>query len=332
MSFRFLSIGPEQTQKLKQKVDQKQIKLQDQNNSNRLLVLLLSSAENLASKMNPNLKREYISHDFGHSYESKSLNKILLQFIEQIEIFESSYIRYCKTHKCPYDFPYDSTKKNGLSKEEIINDLIKWKNIVRKEYKKYYQAVIDIFDNKRIPDFTEDIENIPDIDDFGREDRCNPKELRDVYPVLLEQMYSEKKKISNDYSNNKGLKIVINKRENNSNYEYEQKINEKLMKNKMNTMNPNVAKKSIKFKPIRKFDEDYINLPEIIKEKLKSICDIEESYYQMLNNWLNYYKNNSLYHTLYEFLDFHKFHKLDIEKIIDYICDEIYKELIFDNK
>ena len=332
MSYRFWSFGPEQTQKLKQKVDQKQIKLQDQNNSNRLLVLLLSSAENLASKMNPNLKREYISHDFGHSYESKSLNKILLQFIEQIEIFESSYIRYCKAHKCPYDFPYDSTKKNGLSKEEIINDLIKWKNIVRKEYKKYYQAVIDIFYNKRIPDFTEDIENIPDIDDFGKEDRCNPKELRDVYPVLLEQMYSEKKKISNDYSNNKGLKIVINKRENNSNYEYEQKINEKLMKNKMNTMNPNIAKKSIKFKPIKKFDEDYINLPEIIKKKLKSICDIEESYYQMLNNWLNYYKNNSLYHTLYEFLDFHKFHKLDIEKIIDYICDEIYKELIFDNK
>ena len=332
MSYRFWSFGPEQTQKLKQKVDQKQIKLQDQNNSNRLLVLLLSSAENLASKMNLNLKREYISHDFGHSYESKSLNKILLQFIEQIEIFESSYIRYCKTHKCQYDFPYDSTKKNGLSKEEIINDLNKWKNIVRKEYKKYYQAVIDIFYNKRIPDFTEDIENIPDIDDFGKEDRCNPKELRDVYPVLLEQMYSEKKKISNDYSNNKGLKIVINKRENNSNYEYEQKINEKLMKNKMNTMNPNVAKKSIKFKPIRKFDEDYINLPEIIIEKLKNICVVEESHYQTLNNWLNYYKNNSLYNILYDFLVLIKVNKLDIGKVIDYICDELYNELVFDNK
>ena len=56
MSYRFWQFGAEQTQKLKQKVDQMQIKLEDQNNSNRLLVLLLSSADNLASKMKPNLK------------------------------------------------------------------------------------------------------------------------------------------------------------------------------------------------------------------------------------------------------------------------------------
>ena len=56
MSYRFWQFGAEQTQKLKQKVDQMQIKLEDQNNSNRLLVLLLSSADNLASKMKPNLR------------------------------------------------------------------------------------------------------------------------------------------------------------------------------------------------------------------------------------------------------------------------------------
>ena len=83
--------------------------------------------------MNINLKREYYSHDFGHSYESKSINKLLLQFIEQIETFESSYRRYCKTHNCSYDFPYDPKEKTGLSKEEIISDLNKWKNCV--EYK-----------------------------------------------------------------------------------------------------------------------------------------------------------------------------------------------------
>lgn len=74
MSFYFWNFGNNQTQKLKQKVDQKKIQLQDQNNSNRLLMLLLSSGENLASKINPNLQREYISHDFGHSFESKSTN------------------------------------------------------------------------------------------------------------------------------------------------------------------------------------------------------------------------------------------------------------------
>ena len=39
---------------------------------------------------------------------------------------------------------------------------MKWMNLVDEKYKKYYNAIIDIFNNKRIPDFTEDIENIPD--------------------------------------------------------------------------------------------------------------------------------------------------------------------------
>lgn len=334
MNCRFWSYGNNQTQQLKQKqrIEQKQIKLQDQNNSNRLLMLLLASGESLASKMNFNLKREYFSHDFGHSYESKSVNKLLLQFIEQIETFESSYKRYCKIHNCSYDFPYDSKEKKGLSKEEIINDLNKWKKCVDTKYKKYYQAVIDIFNNKSIPDFTEDIENIPDIDDFGKEDKCNPKELREIYPVLLQQIYSEKKHISDEYSKNKDLKIIINKKENNSNYEYETKINERLMKNKINNINPINAKKSIKFKPIVKFNEDYINLPVFVIEKLKQVCIIDEDYYQTLNNWLSYYKDNSLYSLLYDFFHLLKFEEVDIIKIIDYICDEIYKELVFDNK
>jgi hypothetical protein len=59
--------------KQKQKKDNKQIQLQDQNNSNRLLMILLSSAENLAAKLNSEIQREYVSHDFGHSFEIKSI-------------------------------------------------------------------------------------------------------------------------------------------------------------------------------------------------------------------------------------------------------------------
>lgn len=328
MSYRFFH----QTQKLKQKVDEKQIQLQDQNNSNRLLMLLLSSGENLASKLNSNLKREYFSHDFGHSFESKSINKLLLQFIEQIETFESSYRRYCKTYKCSYDFPYDETGKNGLSKEEIIKDLNKWKDCVEDKYKKYYEAVIDIFNNKRIPDFTEDIENIPDLDDLGKENKCNPKELREIYPVLLEQINTEKIKIAKDYSNNKDLKIIINKRENNNNYEYETIINEKLMKNRMNYINPNQAKIAIKFKPIKKYKKNYINLPPFIIEKLKKVCKIDDIYYGTLNNWMHYYENESIYSILYDLFNLLKVQRTEIDLIINYICDEIYKELVFDPK
>lgn len=327
MRFNFLN----QTLKLKQRAEQKQIQLQDQNNSNRLLMLLLASGENLASKINPNLRREYASHDFGHSFESKSFNKLLLQFIEQIETFESSYRRYCKAYNCPYDFPYDKKNKKGLSKEEIINDLNKWKDFVKDPYKKYYEAILDIFNNKRIPDFTEDIENI-DLDDLGRENKCNPKELREVYPVLLEQINTEKKKIANDYSNNKDLKIVINKREDNNNYEYEAKINNKLMKNKMNYINPQQAKIAIKYKPVGKFDKNYINLSFFISERLKQVFDIDPIYYQTLNNWIYYYKTESIYNILNDFFDYLKVDKKDIDDLINYICDEIYKELVFDPK
>ena len=58
---------------------------------------------------------------------------------------------------------------------------------MKNKYRKYYEAVLDIFNNKRIPEFTEDIENIPNLDDLRKENKCsNPKELMEIYPVLLE--------------------------------------------------------------------------------------------------------------------------------------------------
>ena len=55
MSFSFWNnpaYGNEQKLKQIKKIDQRQIQLQDQNNSNRLLMFLLSSGESLASKLN----------------------------------------------------------------------------------------------------------------------------------------------------------------------------------------------------------------------------------------------------------------------------------------
>lgn len=128
------------------------------------------------------------------------------------------------------------------------------------------------------------------------------------------------------------MKIVITKREDNNNYEYENKINQRLMQNKINCIDPDRAKKIIKYKPIRKFEEDYFNLPTFLVQKLKEIFNIEENYYETLKNYLHNYKNNSLYHELYDFLKYIKCKYEDIEKIIDYIVDKIYEELVFDNK
>ena len=317
--------------KQKQKKDNKQIQLQDQNNSNRLLMILLSSAENLAAKLNSEIQREYVSHDFGHSFEIKSINKLLLQFIEQIEIFESSYKRYCKEYNS-YDFPYDEKKKQGLSYQEIISDLKYWKSCVGPKYKKYYQSIIDIFNNKIIPDFSEDINNISGIDDLGKEQKCNPKELREVYPILLEQAYSEKKKIAQNYSKNKNYKIIINKKEHNNNYEYESKINKRLQKNKMNILEPEKAKNDIKYKPIYKFNKTFSDFPLFVSNNLQNLYPINEYSYNVLNSWLTASNKDNLDTILTDFYNRLGVSLTEIRKIVNYICDEIYKEITFDNK
>ena len=317
--------------KQKQKIDNKQIQLQDQNNSNRLLMILLSSAENLAAKLNNDIQREYISHDFGHSFELKSINKLLLQFIEQIEIFESSYKRYCKEYNS-YDFPYDEKKKKGLSYEEIISDLKYWKSCVGQKYKKFYQSIIDILNNKNIPDFSDDIDNISGIDDLGREKKCNPKELREVYPVLLEQAYSEKKKIAQNYSKDKNFKIIINKKEHNNNYEYESKINKRLQKNKMNIMEPAKAKNDIKYSPVNKFNKKFSDFPKFVSDTLQELYPINQYSYNVLYSWLGEFNKDNLNTILTDFYSRLGRPLAEIERIINYICDEIYKEITFDNK
>lgn len=317
--------------KQKQNIDNKQIQLQDQNNSNRLLMILLSSAENLAAKLNNDIQREYISHDFGHSFELKSINKLLLQFIEQIEIFESSYKRYCKEYNS-YDFPYDEKKKKGLSYQEIISDLKYWKSCVGQEYKKFYQSIIDILNNKNIPDFSDDIDNISEIDDAGREKKCNPKELREVYPVLLEQVYSEKKKIAQNYSKDKNFKIIINKKEHNNNYEYESKINKRLQKNKMNIMEPAKAKNDIKYSPIHEFNKIFSDFPKFVSDNLQELYPINQYSYNVLYSWLGQFNKDNLNTILTDFYSRLELPFAEIKRIINYICDEIYKEITFDNK
>lgn len=316
-------------QKLKQiqKIDQKQIQLQDQNNSNKLLMILLSSAENFAAKLYKDIKREYSSHDFGHSFESKNINKILLQFIEQIEIFESSYKRFCKVYSCEYIFPYDPKTKKGLSKAEIIKDLQYWKNCVDSKYKKYYIAIIDLLNGKPIPDFSEDFENLSGINDLGKDNKCNPKELRDIYPILLAQSSDENKQIEEDYQNNKDLMIIIDKNEKNKNYIYESKINEKLNKNKENSINLDKIKIEIKYSPISQFDGFINDLPNFVINALKPY-NFSANVYKDLKVWISSSKKDEI---LYDIIS-HFFHNFNlspnnIDKIVEFVCNKIYEEL-----
>ena len=300
--------------------------LMDQNNSNKLLVLLLSTAENLAAKTNKNIKRVYYKHDFGHSFESKDKNRLLLQLIEQIELFFSSYKRYFKDYQC-YDFPYDENKKNGLSKNEIIKDLNYWKNNVKKEYKKYYQAIIDIFNGKEIPNFDEDVENISNLNDDGRKDSCNPRYIRDIYPILLGQTNEEKKEIMNEFENDPNYSIIINKIENNKNSHYEKKINKALLKNEEYKKNSVFVKNNIKFSLIEDLDKKFKDFTSFIHTKLLQNFNLNNELLKNLDYYLMLYKKNNLHDILLTFCENFNFNQQDTELIISYLVDEIEKEL-----
>ena len=105
---------------------------------------LLSTAENLTSKLNTNPIRKNKFYDSYNSFKSKSINSFLHQFIFQIEMFEAAYKSYCKKYGT-FDFP------SNLSKEAIINHLQKLMELVEEKYKIYYLAIINILYNKPIP-------------------------------------------------------------------------------------------------------------------------------------------------------------------------------------
>lgn len=316
----------QQTQQQIIKQDQKLIQLQAQNNSNKLLVLLLSSAENVAAKLNPKIERTYTDHDFCHSFESKSLDNLVLQLIEQIETFESSYKRYKKKYKKKkYDFPYDQKTGKGISKKMIVDDMI---NLINKtktidnHYAKYFGAIINILNDKPIPNFDADVNSLS-IKDKNREKKCNPKELQQIYPILLGQGYEEKKEIEDNYKKDKDFKIIIEKSDrNNNNQFYEKKIQERLRTVKDYKEKPEQTKNNIKYWRLKSFDNNFNDFPAIVVNNFNKTF---ENYFFILYETLKNNKNSNINNVLTLFLKNYLCNDIEtINKIIDAVCEEIY--------
>ena len=320
-----------QQQIYKYKQDQKLLQLQAQNNSNKILVLLLSSAENVAAKLNPKIERKYSCHDFCHSFESKSLDSLVLQLIDQIETFEASYKMYKNEYKKEYDFPYDKNTGKGISKKMIIDDmkyLINNTKQINNYYSKYFGAIINIMNNKPIPNFDLDVNNL-NIKDKNRETKCNPKELQQIYPILLQQGYEENKEIEDNYIKDKDYKIIIEKSDlNNNNQVYEKKIQEIKKMLKDYKENPDEIKKNIKYWKLQSFNyfEDFpfivvTNINNILKDDNYSFLQQNKLYQELKKN-----KKSNIYNVLTKFFkEYLKYDYKTINEIIDVTCEEIYK-------
>ena len=319
------------------KQDQKLLQLQAQYNSNKILVLLLSSAENVAAKLNPNIERKYTCHDFCHSFESKSLDSLVLQLIDQIETFEASYNMYKKEYKKEYDFPYDKKTGKGINKKMIIEDmnyLINNTKQINNYYSKYFGAIINIMNDKPIPNFDLDVNSL-NIKDKNRETKCNPKELQQIYPILLQQGNEENKEIEDNYNKDKNYKIIIEKSDlNNNNQVYEKKIQERLRMLKGNKENPDEIKSDLKYSELGSINyfKDFpflvvTNINKILKDDNYSFLQQNNLYQELKKN-----KKSNLYSVLKKF--FKKYLKYDnktIDEIIDVTCEEIYKSKFCQN-
>lgn len=76
-----------------------------------------------------------------NSGQLKNKEELLNQIITQIEIFQFSYLIFIKSHG-EYPFP------QSCPKDTIIQHINQWKTYVDQNDVKYYNAVIDIIQNK----------------------------------------------------------------------------------------------------------------------------------------------------------------------------------------
>jgi hypothetical protein len=168
----------EQQQLNKQEI----VQIQDQQFSNDIMARLLSVSENYALRSKGDSLDEIREKEiFGHydTFESgkeKTLPELKLQLMFEIEVFRFSYEDFINKYE-KYSFPENLTKK------EILKNLNEWKNYVKDEDKKYYDAIIKIFaENITSQSFSDEIrEKEKNKENVGL---CDPYFLINSVPFL----------------------------------------------------------------------------------------------------------------------------------------------------
>jgi hypothetical protein len=174
----------------KQLNKQKLIQRTDQCFSNDIFARLLSTAENYANRFRNfnNNNNIYINnfdyYDTLNSGKNKEKEELKKQLIFEIEVFKNSYQNYISKYNCDYDYPLN------MNKNQTINYLIKWKNLVNSEDQKYFESIIQLITEGQSKTFkNEIIENEKNNKNNGT---INPNLLMNSIPRF--KYYGEKMK------------------------------------------------------------------------------------------------------------------------------------------
>ncbi len=168
---------------------QKLLQKTDQNFSNDILARLLSTAENYANRFrnnnnnyNYNYSNNFDFYDTLNSGKNKKKEELKKQLIFEIEVFKNSFQNYKKKYNCDYDFPVN------LNKNETIDYLHKWKNLVNLEDQKYFDSIIELITDGNTKTFkNEIIEN-----EKNNKNTIDPNLLMHYFPKF--KYYGEKMK------------------------------------------------------------------------------------------------------------------------------------------
>ena len=209
----------------KQKITQ----AQNQHFCNDTLARLLSCAENYAAKFNPNIKKQYEYYDPFNSSNKNKLD-LKIQFMLQINLFVISFQDFNEEYN-EYIFPENKTK------EEIINELMEWQEIVDDEDKDFYETLIDLLNGKNVKLYMDEIDKIVK----NSPEDANPKIFFDTIPGLRYDHDMRKKKTKQEFMKNGKYSenFQLNKKpENNPIYEQIKKNRENSQKTKTSSSIP----------------------------------------------------------------------------------------------
>lgn len=117
---------------------QKIVQLQDQDIRNFTLGGLLSCLETIAYRYDQKLVKKYDGYNPKSIQEEKTIDQLVTQLQIESKAFRIMY-DVCLDEYNFYWFP------DNLKKEDIINDIQKWKTIIPGNLKVYYDNIINLF-------------------------------------------------------------------------------------------------------------------------------------------------------------------------------------------
>ena len=170
---------------------QKMVQAQNQHFCNDTLARLLSSAENYASKFNPNIKKQYQYYDPFNS-SNKNVLDLKLQFMSQINLFVYSFQSFNEEYN-EYIFP------GNKSKMYILTELNELKNYVPNEDKRLYETIINLLNGKKnIKLYMDEIDKI--LENYNG--NPDPNLFMNTIPGLRYDHDTRKKKVKQEFMKN----------------------------------------------------------------------------------------------------------------------------------